>query len=248
MRPRYHEVADVLRERIISGALPPACPLPSEAQIVASSGVSRPTVRAAVAVLVAEGLVVTLPGRGSFVRRSDDRPSVTYLRAIGAQAGAGLAFTDATLDDPRWRPVEEPRTYRTDATAEIALGLGLAEREPVVVTDRLIADVADRRQSHQLHVPVKVLRMFGWDDSQSAQPGRLYALLDEAGERLRWTEQVRARMPSSVDAELLRMVGGTPLLRIRRTTFTERRGPLLLEDTRMSADDAQLAYELDLDS
>ncbi len=60
-----------LREQITSGALPPGSPLPSEAEMKATYGISRPTARAAINALRAEGIVTVLHGKGSFVRHAD---------------------------------------------------------------------------------------------------------------------------------------------------------------------------------
>lgn len=60
-------VVEGLKDRILSGDLPPGAKLPSEAELTATHGVSRTVVREAVSRLQAEGLVETFQGRGSFV-------------------------------------------------------------------------------------------------------------------------------------------------------------------------------------
>ena len=65
-RPKWEQIADVLRARIASGEYPPRH-LVSEVQLEADFGVARVTVRKAVRALRDEGLVVTRPGMGSFV-------------------------------------------------------------------------------------------------------------------------------------------------------------------------------------
>lgn len=67
-RPKWEQVADVIRRRIADGDLPPDT-LVSEVQMEAEFGVARGTVRKATAALRAEGLIVTTPGLGSFVAR-----------------------------------------------------------------------------------------------------------------------------------------------------------------------------------
>jgi GntR family transcriptional regulator len=60
-------LAAILREQIKSGALAAGAPIPSETDLQQVHEVSRVTARRAVAVLRDEGLVVTLPQRGSYV-------------------------------------------------------------------------------------------------------------------------------------------------------------------------------------
>jgi GntR family transcriptional regulator/GntR family mannosyl-D-glycerate transport/metabolism transcriptional repressor len=66
--PLYAQLAAILRAQITNGQLTSRDPMPSEQQLQQEHGVSRGTVRAAFRMLRDEGLVVTLPGRGSYVR------------------------------------------------------------------------------------------------------------------------------------------------------------------------------------
>jgi DNA-binding GntR family transcriptional regulator len=66
--PLYVQLANILRVMIESGQLEPRAPLPSESYLQQEHGVARGTVRSAVRILRDEGLVVTITGRGSFVR------------------------------------------------------------------------------------------------------------------------------------------------------------------------------------
>jgi GntR family transcriptional regulator len=66
--PVYVQVANILRDRITSGQLQRDTPLPSETQILQEFGVARGTARKAIKILRDEGLVVTVKGRGSYVR------------------------------------------------------------------------------------------------------------------------------------------------------------------------------------
>ncbi|MFG2311178.1 GntR family transcriptional regulator [Streptomyces sp. NPDC048566] len=65
-RPKWEQIAEVLRARITSGELPPRT-LVSEVQLEAEFGVARGTVRKATAALREEGLITTTAGMGSFV-------------------------------------------------------------------------------------------------------------------------------------------------------------------------------------
>jgi GntR family transcriptional regulator len=66
--PLYVQLADILRDMIKSGELQPRALLPSESYLQQQHGVSRGTVRMAVGILRNEGLVVTIRGRGTYVR------------------------------------------------------------------------------------------------------------------------------------------------------------------------------------
>ncbi|GIL24948.1 GntR family transcriptional regulator [Actinocatenispora comari] len=69
VEPLYEQVADVLRSAIKAGEVQPGYRLPSESGIVQASGVSRLTARRAVQLLVSEGLVTVVQGRGTFVKK-----------------------------------------------------------------------------------------------------------------------------------------------------------------------------------
>lgn len=66
-RPLYEQLADAIAEQIESGKLAPGQILPSEPYLMGTHEVSRGTVRAAMRVLRERGLIVTRPGKGSFV-------------------------------------------------------------------------------------------------------------------------------------------------------------------------------------
>jgi DNA-binding GntR family transcriptional regulator len=68
--PLYEQVADELERRIRAGDPPPNRVLPGELAIAQEFGVARGTARHAIAVLRARGLVITVPGRGTFVAKS----------------------------------------------------------------------------------------------------------------------------------------------------------------------------------
>jgi GntR family transcriptional regulator len=65
--PVYLQLAGILREAIRSGEYPPGRPIPSLQQLTGGYGVARGTASKAVALLVAEGLVRIVPGKGAYV-------------------------------------------------------------------------------------------------------------------------------------------------------------------------------------
>jgi GntR family transcriptional regulator len=69
--PLYEQLAAVLRQMIKSGQLQPRDPMPSESQLQQEPGVSRGTIRRALAIVKDEGLVVTIAGWGTLVKPKD---------------------------------------------------------------------------------------------------------------------------------------------------------------------------------
>ena len=66
-QPVYQQIAAILRAQIEAGELVPDRPIPSEAVLMQRYGVARETARKAVRVLVGEGLVYVVQGRGAYV-------------------------------------------------------------------------------------------------------------------------------------------------------------------------------------
>jgi GntR family transcriptional regulator len=65
--PVYVQLAALLRASIERGELAPDRPLPSYTTLMQEHGVARGTAAKAVQVLVGEGLVRIVPGRGAYV-------------------------------------------------------------------------------------------------------------------------------------------------------------------------------------
>lgn len=73
--PPYRQIAAWLRSRIEAGEFRPGeDPLPSEKDLVNLFGVARDTARRAVEALRDEGLVETIPQRGTYILPEERRP------------------------------------------------------------------------------------------------------------------------------------------------------------------------------
>jgi DNA-binding FadR family transcriptional regulator len=66
-RPLAEGLADSLEESIVSGTYPPGGQVPNENDLSRESGLSRATVREAIKILQAKGLVRVAAGKGTFV-------------------------------------------------------------------------------------------------------------------------------------------------------------------------------------
>jgi GntR family transcriptional regulator len=65
--PVYAQLAAILRARIERGDWQPGRRIMSEVQLMQAYGLARETTRKAVRVLIEDGTLFTVPGRGTFV-------------------------------------------------------------------------------------------------------------------------------------------------------------------------------------
>lgn len=83
----HARLGESLRRRIVSGEWPVHHRLPSEAELGASFGVSRITVRKALADLAAQSLIVRVQGKGSFVAPARVRQELDRLQGLAESLG-----------------------------------------------------------------------------------------------------------------------------------------------------------------
>jgi len=92
--PAYQLLREQLRSEITAGRYPDGTRLPTESELVARHGLSRQTVRRAFQDLVAAGMVVRIPGRGSYASETGRR----YLRQLGSIEDLMSMSEDTTME------------------------------------------------------------------------------------------------------------------------------------------------------
>ncbi|MFJ4513921.1 GntR family transcriptional regulator [Streptomyces sp. NPDC088816] len=240
----YQQVAAAIREAILAGEFAPDSLLPSEAQLMARYGVSRPTVRNAIAALRAEGLIDVRHGKGSFVR-SDGQPALTLERRISRTAEGKFVMPNGDV----WQEAEEPSTYRTHTTKGTGRLLQLGEEEALFGCDRLLTDPSTgTRAMHRTLIPFEIAEAVPLLGKEPCKPpAAIYWVLTQAGHKLSWTETVRARMPLPDERATLQLPDATPILHMARVTHGTDDRPLIIEELRIGADRAELAYRITAD-
>jgi GntR family transcriptional regulator len=148
--PMYKRVAEDLRAKIESAQIAPGSQLPTELELMEeygekfgspsgrSSTISRNTVRDAIKLLVTRGLVVTRPGKGTFVVRKID-PFVSTLSGspeIGRETVRYMSEVDrygSEVEESGRKPdVTIPRVEVQRASGWVASHLGLGEGTMVI--------------------------------------------------------------------------------------------------------------------
>ncbi|MEW2569690.1 GntR family transcriptional regulator [Streptomyces sp. NPDC047070] len=240
----YQQVAAAIREAILSGEFTSDSLLPSEAQLMARYKVSRPTVRNAVAALRAEGLIDVRHGKGSFVR-SDSQPALTIERRISRTSDGQFVMPNGDV----WTEAEQPTTYRTRTTAATGRLLALDEEEALFGCDRLLTDPeTGTRAMHRTLIPFEVTEGSpALAEEPGKTPAEVYRTLAQDGHKLWWSETVRAHMPLPDERSTLQLPDATPILHLSRVTHGVGDRPLILEEFRVGADRAELAYRITAD-
>jgi GntR family transcriptional regulator len=212
--PLYVQLADRLAEHIRVRRLPADTLLPSEAECMAHFGVSRLTVRLAMAKLVSLGLVHRARGRGTFVAapRIDHKFGASFEEDM-IETQVPIRFKLLT-----WREVAAPE--------EVALALNLKPGATAFKIERLrFAD--DKSIGIEIRfIPAALGARLRVEDLHQRP---VYALLqDVSGKKFRRIAfTVGCFAASARHARLLGTRRGRPLLYREHTYFTEDDVPLI---------------------
>jgi GntR family transcriptional regulator len=212
--PKYRQVLQILRNQILSGELPPDAQLPTEEELSATYGVSRGTVRKAIAQLEAERLIRTEQGLGSFVRSV--HPNVIPFHFT--TSGTPPAYADSTL------------TFQVLAQEVVPAPLDIAERlrlspgTAVIHIARL--HLADGRPiAHtRRYLPESLCPSLINEDLTTQSVHRLLVANSELP-LLRAEIELEAHSLTLEEADLLMAALGTSAIVVNRLTYTAPNRP-----------------------
>jgi len=215
--PAYRRIAVDLRTRIGAGEFGTDGALPSRFELCERYRVSETVARQAVRVLVAEGLAVTRPGAGTFVR---ERPAVTrVLRTPRPEQGRGSPFR-AEMRDRGHTGTWRSTSGTVAATSEVAERLGIEAGDKVMQTHYVFLADGEPVMLSTSWEPLAVTTgtpVLLPEDGPLAGKGvvdRMAAIGVRVAES---AEIVSTRPASSEEAEQLGEVVGSALLTIERT-------------------------------
>ena len=231
----HHQVADEMRRSIQRGRWLPGTQIPTEDKLCQTYGVSRPTIRLAVAALRTEGLLDVQQGRGTFVRAS--RPE------------ADRATIDRTSpsSDPRqdWHDTEPPSVSHVRLAPTAAELLDLPAGEAAFLVERLLTHEPTGARARQL-ILIPMERMTGTPlakEPRVTTAATAFDILAAVHGPLEWRENVTARMPRPDEREALHATEATPLLVSQRIARTQdARHPVMLDTPPAPADAFRFAF------
>jgi GntR family transcriptional regulator len=242
-------VVAALRASILDGRVDAGERLPSENELAERYGTSRPTVRRAIALLKAEGLVVTEQGRGAFVR---PKPHVRLLlsgESFRRHRRAGLSGFNAQVAEQGQEAEQRLLDVGSvPAPDEVAERLDVDTGSPVVVRRRLFVVNGEPVALCDSYYPRDLAGGTALAEPERI-PGGAYGLIEDAdgpiGRRLqRSVDDLECRMPTPSEVEALVLAPGVPVVRILRTVYDSDGSAVEVQETVAAADKHQFRYEV----
>lgn len=232
--PRYQQLRDDLAARITRQEWRPGDPIPTEAELAKTYGVAIGTVRKAIDQLVGDGVLDRHQGRGTFVRRARFNSSLFRFFRFQSQHGE--------------RRIPESRILRRTtrpAPAAIASKLQVSVGEQMIFLTRLrlinqtplLAEEIWLQKSRFADVLTIATSEFG---------DLLYPLYEELCGQVVISAEETLTVESSapLQARLLSLQPGAPLIVIERTAFDLERHPIEWRRSRGPADSFRYHVEI----
>ncbi|MGH3789796.1 MAG: GntR family transcriptional regulator [Pseudonocardiaceae bacterium] len=242
-RPIYAQIADELRSRIKSGEYGPGAKLPSEAELAGAHGVTRVTVRRALAVLAAEGRTESIKGRGVFVREVPPVMRMGNNRFSREARRRGLGAFAAEAERLGLASGQEDLEIVTvDSPLEVAEVLG--EPRSVVKRRRMIL-AGVPTQLADSYVPLSIADKIGYGRGATA-PGGTYGLLELHGHEItKFREQISIRSADPEEAIALELPLAAPVAVLVRIAYDQAGRAVEYFDSVAAGDKHIYVYEFD---
>ena len=208
-QPLYVQVQALITRRIGDGVWRPGDLLPTEIELAAEYGVSQGTVRKALIALEGEKLIVRRQGVGTYVaRHARDTVLFRFFRMVDP-GGARVSPTSRVL-----------RQGIRSATGEQAKQLGLAPGTKLHAVARLrrLGDVPAIYE--EIYVPVPLIPSLPLPRERDMEE-EMYVIYQERFNILiaRVEEKLRATAAGTMEAAVLGVPKGLPLIEIVRVAF-----------------------------
>lgn len=219
--PRFREIAEHFRGRILAGELRPGDEVPSERALAVEFGVSRPTATRALELLRHEGLVESIQGSGTYVadlainRRASDR----YHRA----RAAGRIYPDGVRAEiVAAELVEVPPEHVRQALRLDSNSAAIRRRRITRYADEPVEVSTSWFSAHLAAIAPRLL------STERIRCGTVAYVEERCGRRATYArDRTTARAAGAEDARALQLPKpSTPVLAVEHTVFDEHDQPL----------------------
>ena len=220
--PLYREVTRRLLECLARGDWAPGTALPSERELAQRFGVAVSTIRAGVAQLTGNGVLVRRQGLGTFVRRHDLATQQLRFSNIYDSSGAKLTTV---------RRVVGLKRIRAEGASLERLRMERARRAFVYQVDAALSAGGKPVAAMTLMLPAHLFPKAKREDFEQTDEN-LYTLYQRKWgiTVLRMQEWVSARNADAETALLLGVKAGHPVMRVERVAYTFNDVPVEVRD------------------
>ncbi len=244
--PKYQRIADALRRDIKTGTYAPGDRLPAETALLDRfrdqfGTLSLPTLRQAIAVLRAEGLITSQQGIGTFVR-SDRRLQRRSRHRYGrARADRQLLTSHLAHQIIYSGPGKLPE-HIADAST-------LTADDPVVIRRRLLRD-KETGQAQELgasYIPASIAAGTYLEESDVV-PKALFLCVEELGGRLytRAHDRWQVRPATAEEASLLEIPAGSTVIHLVHSASDENGDTLEVSESIWPSDRIVIIDDYDI--
>jgi GntR family transcriptional regulator len=223
-------IADDIRAKIQTGAYAPGERLPTYAELAEQYMCTIAPARRAIDLLQQQGLIITVQGKGSFVR---ERPRARrvgrdrYRRSVWLTGGRKLLNAEATDQGLRVDPQMMRFIGEVPAPEAVAQKLGVEPGTLVHVRRRTTVIEGRPNQLADSYYPPDVAAAAPMLAEDDTGPGGGFARLEDAGYHLaEIEEEMSVRMPTSPESVSLHLPAGTPVVDLVRTTYDSTGRPV----------------------
>jgi GntR family transcriptional regulator len=243
-RPLQVRIADELRAKIDDGEYAPGQQLPTLDQLGQQFKCSLAAIRKAIDLLKQQGAVVTVQGRGTFVRERPHARRHGIERYSRSRWAAGKPILVAEVEQ-QGRTADQliRELAEVPAPAPVAWRLGIDPDTPVWVRRRTTLIDGRPNQLADTYYELLVVRHTPIMQENTG-PGGGFARLEEQGVRLsRITEELSVRMPTGPESVALQLPPGTPVVDLVRTTYSADERPVEVMLAVIAGDMVTFAYD-----
>mgnify|MGYP001374646526 CR=1 FL=1 len=224
--PVYQQIIEDIKKRIFSGELKPRDAIPSENSLCETFGVSRMTVRKGLAILVNEGYITSIPGKGSFVNEPDFEKYTLYFNEMST----GVTTIDNT------KLIEVKIILPTN---KLQMSLNLSSNKKVILVKRLFYSGSEAVAYDEKYLvyykgmPVVEKEIkYGTFPEMISKFTSLFAIKKEL--------TISAQMPDQQISKYLSLYNAMPLLVVEQRLFNAQDNPIGLGITYFKGDNCKL--------
>lgn len=223
------QIAAYLRDRIINGDFEPGEKLPSLRQLQAQFSVAANTVRAAIATLTSERLVISEQGRGVIVRHHRQltmRPAAYKNPAPQGEKYQWLAENEKRGMAAKAKLLHVGEVVPPTAVREV---FRLGKHEPALLRRQVLSLNGEPCELVEVYLPLEIARGTKLMNNHLLRGGSGRVLEDLDYPSIRCEDRVSAQLPTPEQYAALQMPTKLPVLRTFRTTFSTDDRPIQVE-------------------